>query len=288
MHTLTNDLLTIQVATKGAELQSIFHQQHKLEYMWSAGEAWPKKSPVLFPIVGGLKNTVYEYHGKQYSLPRHGFARDHNFVLEAQTDTQLIFSLSSTDETKSVYPFDFTFKIIYTLENATLNIAYTVENSGTDELYFSVGAHPAFAVPLEKHLLYEDYYLQFDEEETTPRWPLTKEGLIQNAPIPFLEKNKRLPLRKSLFEKDAIVFKDLKSTSMNLLSDKSPHGLTVAYDGFPYMGLWAANGADFVCIEPWCGIADTENASGNLAEKEGIIKLATEESWSKSYSIKVF
>jgi galactose mutarotase-like enzyme len=289
MHSISNNIISIKVANKGAELQSIYHSEYKLEYMWS-GDAmfWPKKSPVLFPIVGGLKGNTYHYKGKDYQLNRHGFARDHDFELAEQTNTSLTFFLKSTEQTKQVYPFTFLFSVKYKLEENKLLITFLLENTGDENLLFSVGAHPAFAVPIIEGTKYEDYYFEFSENEESGRWPLSIEGLVENESLPFLQSQNKLQLTKELFYKDAIVFKNLNSTSISVVSDKTPHGVKVEFEGFPYMGIWAAKDANFVCIEPWCGIADNVNASGNLEDKEGVQSLPPHEQFEKTYSIEVF
>ncbi|MEJ7685485.1 MAG: aldose 1-epimerase family protein [Segetibacter sp.] len=289
MHSISNNTISIEVADKGAELQSIYHNQHELEYMWSGDPSyWSKKSPVLFPIVGTLKNNTYNYKGKDYKLSRHGFARDNDFELVEKTNFSLTFSLKSNELIKTFYPFDFVFSVKYSLQENKLQVTFTVENTGLENLLFSVGGHPAFAVPLVKETKYEDYYLEFSQNEYASRWPLSSEGLIETTPIPLLNDKNRLPLKKELFYKDALVFKHLKSNSISIVSDKTPHGLQVQFTGFPYMGIWAAKDADFVCIEPWCGIADDVNASGNLEDKEGINTLVPEGRFQVFYSIEVF
>jgi galactose mutarotase-like enzyme len=289
MHSISNNVISIRAVNKGAELQSIYHQQHKLEYLWSGDPSyWAKKSPVLFPIVGGLKGNTYHYKGNGYQLSRHGFARDNDFDLAEQTNTSLTFSLKSDDQTKQVYPFDFLFSVKYTIAEDKVLITFIVENTGDENLLFSVGAHPAFTVPLIEGTDYEDYYLEFNENEDAGRWPLSKDGLIENEVIPFLIRQNKLQLKKELFYKDAIVFKNLKSNSISILSDVTPHGLKVEFTGFPYMGIWAAKDANFVCIEPWCGIADSVNASGNLEDKEGIQTLQPKQQFERTYSIEVF
>ncbi len=288
MHSLSNYYLTVTIANKGAELQSVYHHHNKVEYMWKAGPEWPKKSPVLFPIVGGLKNGRYVFNGKEYQLPRHGFARDMDFDLLYNDNDTLRFGIRDNDTTLAVYPFHFNFIIEYKLVHNTLSVSYLVENTGAETMYFSVGAHPAFAVPLANNTGYDDYYLEFEQTETTDRWPLTPEGLIDNNPTPFLNYTMHLPLVKDLFIKDAIVFKNLASTKITLQSEKTPLGLSVEFKGFPYLGLWAANNANFVCIEPWYGIADGVDASGELTEKEGINHLTTGSSFDRSYAISFF
>lgn len=289
MFSISNNIISIKVAAKGAELQSLYSIENKLEYLWSADEKyWAKKSPVLFPIVGGLKHNTYNHKGKTYPLSRHGFARDNDFELTAQTDSSLTFSLRNNEHTKTIYPFDFLFGVKYALENNRLHITFRVTNTGNEIMYFSVGAHPAFAVPLVNGLVYEDYALHFSEAENTGRWPLSAEGLIETTVLPLLENENILPLQKELFYRDAIVLKHLQSDSIVIVSDKSPHGVKVHFPGFPYMGIWAAKDANFVCIEPWCGIADSVNATGNLEEKEGIIKLEAAGVFERSYSVEVF
>lgn len=289
MYSISNNIISIQVANRGAELQSLYHKQHKLEYMWNADPLyWPKKSPVLFPIVGGLKNNTYRYKNKDYKLNRHGFARENDFELTEQTGTSLTFSLKSDEHTRLVYPFNFIFSVKYTLEENKLHISFIVDNNGEENMFFSVGAHPAFAVPLVDGTSYEDYYLKFSELESAGRWPLSNEGLIEDSSIPFLNNQDVLQLQKDLFYKDAVVFKHLKSNSISILSEKTSHGIAVTFDDFPYMGIWAAKDANFVCIEPWCGIADNVNVTGNLEDKEGIHTLSPKKEFIRSYTINVF
>jgi galactose mutarotase-like enzyme len=289
MMTIENELLKIAVRQKGAELAGIYHKKNQLEYLWSGDPAfWGKQSPVLFPIVGTLKNDTYFFNGNAYRLGRHGFARDSEFELCSRHETSANFTLTSNENTLKLYPFPFRFTIGYSLSENQLTVSYTVINSGKSDLYFSVGGHPAFRVPQDGGAGYEDYYLEFGNIENTGRWPISKEGLIETAPAPLLKESKRLPLSKSLFDKDALVFKDLRSRRVALLSDKSPHGLSVDFSGFPYLGIWAAKNADFVCIEPWCGIADSVNSSQQLTAKEGIERLAAGGIFERSWKVELF
>jgi galactose mutarotase-like enzyme len=288
MYELSNDQLSIVISSKGAELQSIYGKQTGIEYMWSGNPVfWGKKSPVLFPIVGGLKNNRYKYQGKEYSLSRHGFARDRSFTISKQTDNSVSFSLRSDEETRAVYPFDFIFSINYQLIGNKLKVSYQIENTGEEDMYCSVGAHPAFAVPLMPDTLFEDHYLQFEQVESAPIWPLSDEGLLLSEPIDFLQTQDKLPLRKSLFYGDALVFKSLRSNSISILCDKHPHGIKVSYENFPFMGIWSAKDADFVCIEPWCGIADAANTNSEFTTKEGIHHLLPKTMMNRSWAIEV-
>lgn len=289
MYTISNNQLQVAVHSKGAELQNIYCKTTGIEYLWNGNaEFWGKKSPVLFPIVGGLKNNEYLYEGCIYQLSRHGFARDYSFEVIHQADDAITFSLKSTPETLSAYPFPFVFNIEYQLQENTLVVTYKVHNIGRDAMPFSVGAHPAFNVPLVAGTVFSDYYLQFSEAETAPLWPLTPDGLIAKEPQPYLNNTVELPLTEALFYKDALVFKQLKSQQISIKSHKTSHGLDLAYHNFPYMGIWSAKNAPFVCIEPWCGIADNEDTSGQLLEKEGIHLLAPSESFLRGWSVSVF
>ncbi len=286
---ISNDYLQVRFSAQGAELQSIIRKDNQLEYLWSGDPAfWGKKSPVLFPIVGGLKNNTYRYKGREYQLGRHGFARDMPFTVTLHTATSINFSLRDSAETLRVYPFPFNLNIRYTVQDATLLVNYEVQNMGDDAMYFSIGAHPAFRVPLEQGTTFSDYALHFSEAETAGVWPLSAGGQIETAPLPYLEQTKQLPLKKSLFYKDALVFKHLASTAIAIRSDQTAHGVEVSFPGFPYMGIWSAKDADFVCIEPWCGIADAVNASGELTEKEGILELAPDGLFQKQWSAVFF
>jgi galactose mutarotase-like enzyme len=286
---LSNERLSITIAEKGAELQSLTRKDLQLEYLWSGDAAfWGKKSPVLFPVVGGLKNNSYTYNGTAYTLGRHGFARDMVFSVAEQTANSIRFLLTDSADTKKVYPFPFNFEVGYTLDDTRLTVTYRVRNTGNEDMFFSVGGHPAFRVPLAAGAGYEDYYLQFNREETAGKWPLSPEGLIERSTQPLLDHTQRLPLKKSLFYADALVLKHLASDAVTLKSDASPHGLEFHFKGFPYLGIWAAKDADFVCIEPWCGIADHVDASGQLQEKEGINRLQPGGLFERSWQVVLF
>lgn len=282
---LENEKVKIVVLPLGAELCSLYHKQYRLQYLWQAGAAWAKHSPVLFPIVGQLKNNEYIHQQKKYTLPRHGFAREKMFSVLEQKENQIIFRLSDDESNRKNYPFSFHFDIHYLLTHDELFITYSTTNTGKEKMYFSVGAHPAFRVPLDVRDKYEDYYLEFDATERSGRWPL-KEGLIDSAPIPFFNSNK-IHLTKELFANDALVFKKIESNTIHLLSSKHKHGLRVHIHQCPYLGLWAAKGADFLCIEPWQGIADSVNASGEISEKEGILVLEPGENHQYLWSIQL-
>ena len=271
MISIQNDCLSVAVDPKGAELKNLYNKNTGLEYMWSGDPAfWNKTSPVLFPIIGSLKNDTCYFDGKAYHMGRHGFAREMEFAVSGQNSSSTSFTLVSDEDSLQKFPFPFRFEIVYTISNDELQVTYKVQNTGNSTMYFSVGGHPAFKVPLIPGSDYSDYYLEFNKKENAGRWPISPEGLIETNPEALLNNTQRLSLSKELFLKDAVVFKNLQSDSVSLLSSRSPHGLRFDFPGFPYLGIWAAKHADFVCIEPWCGIADSVNSNQQLKEKEGI------------------
>jgi len=299
MYYIENEYLEVGIDPKGAELVSLYHKDHDLEYMWGANPLfWGKSSPVLFPIVGGLKDNKYVFEGKTYNLPRHGFARDMVFEIEDHWDDGISFLLRSNEDTLKVYPFAFEFRLVYELYANLLSVTYHVTNLGENDMYFSVGGHPAFVVPMEEGLIYQDYYLEFEEEENLKRWPVNLQGLIEEEPKAIFDKTliddelveietKFLPLTKELFHKDALVFKQLNSSIVTLKSEKSEHSLRFDFAGFPFLGIWAAKDANFVCIEPWCGIADSVRHSQELTEKEGINILPAGDVFERAWAVKL-
>lgn len=289
MLNIENNVLSVNIKSKGAELDSIFHKQHQLEYLWNGDPAvWGKKSPILFPIVGTLKNDTYTYEDKLYHLSRHGFARESEFELVNQSASSLSLSLKSNASTLENYPFAFELVVTYSLDQHYLGVTYTVKNEDEKTMLFSVGGHPAFKVPLVAGLAYEDYFLEFGTKETAGRWPISPEGLIDEPPVNVLDHENQLFLTKELFSKDALVFKNLLSDRVSLKTAKNQHGLTFYYPCFPFLGIWAAKNADFVCIEPWCGIADSVHSNQQLTDKEGIEALEPGERFERQWKVELF
>lgn len=287
--TLENEKLIVGISPAGAELQRVFGKTDQLEYLWNGDPAfWAKHSPVLFPVVGTLKADTYYVNNKPYQLSRHGFAREMVFTVTEQAKDQIVFTLQSNAATELKYPFPFRFDIMYALVENSLSVTYRVSNTGSSVMYFSVGGHPAFKLPLTADTVYTDYYLEFNQPERAGRWSISKEGLIETKPLDLLNDTDRLPLTKELFQKDALVFKGLSSNSVTLKSDKTTHGLSLDFTGFPYLGIWAAKGADFVCIEPWCGIADSVDTNQQLATKEGIHSLQPAKNFERTWTLTVF
>lgn len=287
MEILQNNFIKITVNPKGAELTSLYDKTTATEYMWGGDPAfWGKHSPVLFPIVGTLKEDTYLYKDKAYTLGRHGFARDHVFEVLKENE-QLVFSLRSGEGTLQQFPFHFLLQIIYELKEKQLSVSYRITNTGIDEMYFSIGGHPAFRLPVDNTTAYDDYFLEFEKEEEARRWPISKDGLIEKEPVPVIN-GKILPLSKELFQKDALVFKQLRSHAVSLRSGKTNKGFHFDFTGFPFLGIWAAKNADFVCIEPWCGIADSVDSTRDITQKEGIQQSGAGEVFERTWSVAIF
>lgn len=285
VHTLESNNFRIQIAARGAELQSVFDKRKNLEYLWQADPAfWGKHSPVLFPIVGTLKENRVQYQQNWYKMSRHGFARELDFQLELGDSTRAVWLLTDNEDTREHYPFRFEFRLIYQLKENGFSCAYQVTNPDQQDCWFSVGGHPAFRVPLDSNDSYNDYELVFNQRENAGRWPISAEGLIENRTEPVLENSNVLPISKSLFARDALVFKHLKSDAVSLRHKDGRIVWTLQFPGFPYLGLWAAKDADFLCVEPWCGIADPVDSKQQLTEKEGIIQLAPGSNWHRTWT----
>ena len=263
----------ISVADRGAELRS--YKVDGEEFMWDRKpEFWAASSPVLFPFVGSIKNGAYSYNGKEYKIStRHGFARTEDFELVEKTENSLKFRFSSNRETLEKYPFEFELFITYTIAGNTLEIGYNVVNKNDSDMYFSLGTHPAFALDVNDDIKLSDYYLEFEKNETSQKYKLTDNGLVFDEKADCLNNENKLQITETVFDNDAIVFDDLKSEKVTIKNSKNSKELSVDYKGFPYIAFWSKPKAPYVCIEPWYGISDFENASGKLEEKTGILKL---------------
>ena len=279
--TIENLKLTAKFNSKGAELISL-QNQNKREYIWNGNpEFWGKHSPVLFPIVGTLKNNRYSYNNSIYQLSRHGFARDTNFDLIKYSHNQAVFSLKANNDTKKVYPFDFELQISYTLQEDTLIIGYKIINNEETELPFSIGGHPAFALPKD----FKNYSLAFEQPENLLTYQLKNELLSDKTAAITLSKN-ILPLTYSLFNNDALIFKSLNSRRISLLENEAPI-LHFNFKDFQNFGIWTKNDAAFICLEPWLGYSDTINTSGNILEKEGIQMVGAKRNFECHFSIEI-
>lgn len=280
--TIANSEISITINALGAELTSLRLLKTDKEYIWEGDASfWGKHSPVLFPIVGTLKNDCYYYNDQKYEILRHGFARISTFELIAQSDSHLIYSLKSSNKFQKVFPFEFELQISYVLTGATLTIEYTVINNDEVTIPFSIGGHPAFALP--QH--FENYSLEFTEQETLRCFKL-KQDLVSNHSFEIELLNKQLPLKYEIFKEDALIFKKLQSKEITILENHQSL-LKVSFQDFKNLGIWTKLNAPFICIEPWMGYSDTSESTGNLFEKEGIQLVAKDESYKCAFSVEI-
>jgi len=270
-HTLRSDGITAIIAPDGAELVSLRNQQG-LELLWQAGPLWPRHSPILFPIVGRLKNDALKHRGKVYPMTQHGFARDRRFEWTERGPASCTLVLVDDAQTRARYPFAFRLAVTYTVAQAHLDVAFEVTNTGDEMLPASIGAHPAFNWPMLPGLGKEDYRLTFSSEEREPIRRL-KDGLLRPQPEPTPIEGKTLALSEQLFEDDAIILDHPVSTSVRFAADSGP-SIEVSWQGFPELGVWSKTGAPFLCIEPWHGFASPLNFDGEFADKPGLMQIA--------------
>jgi galactose mutarotase-like enzyme len=279
--TISNSNLTAVINALGAELISLKNSINR-EYIWEGNpEFWGKHSPVLFPIVGCLKENQYSYNGTKYSLFRHGFANSMEFNIIEKSAESVVFSVTNNQETLDNYPFKFELQISYTLIKSSLKIGYKVINTNEFEMPFSIGAHPAFALPNE----FNSYALKFEKSEELVCFQLEND-LISNKTVSLPIEENCLPLSYSLFENDALIFKELESKAIIITENNVPF-LKIKFDDFPSLGIWTKQKAPYICLEPWFGYADTITNSGELSEKEGIQIIGINEQFQSEYSIEI-
>lgn len=280
--TLKNGNSSAVIISKGAELKSYIADGKEL--MWCADEKyWGKTSPFLFPMIGNLRNGKTVIDGKEYSISKHGFARDNEFTVESNDEKTVVFSFESNPDTLKSYPFEFKITITYTLSEDNLEIRYKVKNNSKTDMYYCIGGHPAFACDKP----FDSYRLVFEQDETvnSPVMNLETRMWGDNDRIKRLENSKEFPLEYSLFDNDCVYFDTIKSKSCSLISDDE--GVTVSWSGFETLGVWTPDhkNAPFVCIEPWCGCDDYDTDSGIFSEKRGIQTAKPDET--KEYSITI-
>jgi galactose mutarotase-like enzyme len=283
---IKNSILKIVVDSIGAELNSIQTVADNFEYLWQSDpQYWRRQSPLLFPIVGRVKDDHYRVDGKEYPMENHGFVKECRFELVDTGPQLLVYQLESNKDTLQKYPYHFRLQVSYRLDGRELEVGYTVKNLDQREMFFSIGAHTGFRCPLTTSDTMNDYRLEFEKAEQVERY-LLKDNLFTGGKELFLNKEKVLPLSYELFKKGAFVMKGLKSNQIVLKSDKTSRSAKVSFKGFPYLVIWSQPGP-FVCIEPWYGVHGAANFEGDISEKEGIQALGVGEIFECSYRIGV-
>ncbi|WP_243305237.1 aldose 1-epimerase family protein [Geothrix oryzisoli] len=256
------------IAATGAELQSL--RLGGRDLLWTAGPLWPRHAPLLFPIVGRLKDDTLRYDGAAFPMPRHGFARDRDFSLLEATATTCTAELRDDAASRASYPFPFVLRVAYTLNATSLRMDLALRNPGTAPLPASLGLHPAFRWPLVPDLPKAAHRLVFEVDEPGPLRRLTPAGLLGPEPHPTPIQRTVLPLRETLFSEDALIFLEPRSRSLRFEAEGGS-AFTLRWEGFPHLGIWAKSdpGPAFLCLEPWEGHADPEGWDGDFATKPG-------------------
>lgn len=287
-YTIKNNMIEVVISDHGAEVQSVKGAHTGEEYMWQADpEIWGRHAPVLFPIVGRLKNDEYKYQGKTYHMGQHGFARDCDFEVENHTQESITFLLKDNEKTREIYPFKFEFRVNYNLMNNLLEENFSVVNKSDETMIFGVGGHPGFNLPVNNGEEKKDYY--FDMHPSIARVKIPLKGA-------YLDWNNRslastdsfIGLSDELFKDDALIYElHGHDNKVSLRTDKSKFHINVWTRNAPYVGIWSQypNTANYVCIEPWWGIADREDADGELEHKYGMNHLEPGKEYQSGFSI---
>lgn len=272
----------------GAQLRSLVYADE--EYMWQGSEdTWPRSAPVLFPVVGRPKDNKIEINGVFYPMEQHGFARDMEFAVSSQSENRIEFLLESNEKTKTMYPYDFRLKVCFTVSEKSLNTQYTVENTGSSKMYYAIGGHPGFRCP-HGNEKFEDWELVFAHDEPLLSTPVTPAGVIADARTDaqkniISQKHGVVRLTRELFSIDAIIFENIRSKTVMLRDSISGKGVRVSYSDFPYIAFWTLPrpDAEYLCIEPWQGIAHVENEGYSYRDKKGVLPLDPNQSETKEF-----
>lgn len=284
---LKNGGLRAAARTRGGELVSLRDASGQ-EHIWEGNPAfWSGQNPVLFPIVGSLRDGKVDINGRTYEMDRHGFARRMEFTLAEQGEDYVVLELHETEETLARYPFPFCLRVEHRLTEEGFSTTYTVENTGTARMPFCIGGHTAIRIPDGDR--FEDYELQFDREERADSHLLNPKGIIRHdGRRTMLDESCRLALRYDVFaEMDTIIFSMLHSGCVSLVSRKTGRGVGLDFHEFPMVAFWTVPGAPFLCMEPWQGCAAWDNESGKFEEKPFCSILPPGEKKTLSYAFRI-
>lgn len=284
-------MLKIQTKKEGAELTSI--KQNDKEMLFQGAQVldkngnafWKRQAPILFPIVGQLKNSKTEIEGKTYEMSQHGFARDMKFEEISKTENKHHYMLKYNEETLKKYPYKFELHVIYEIIKDTLIVTYKVKNIDEKSIYFGLGGHPAFDCNYSNG----EYEIAFEEQENEIEFLKLKDGLIDTEKADNILEYNKIYLKENTFDNDAVIMKNIKSNKVVLQNHKTNKKiLEFDFTGFPYLALWSKKGAPFVCIEPWQNTADRIDSTQIYKDKENIIKLEKNKEFECKYSIEFF
>ncbi len=283
---IENKFLKVGIKQVGAEFFSLQSKVDGTEYLWQADpKFWGRHSCILFPYIGKVWDDKFRIGEKTFAGKQHGLARNLPFEPILLEEEKVIFQLKHNEKILNEYPYQFSLLMKYVLEKNQLHIIYEVENLDDQPIHFSLGAHPAFNVPLKDNEKRSDYFLEFEKEEFVETLELTDGYLNGNSRDIFNGKN-TIQITDNLFDKDALIFKDFASNYLTLKNSENEKIWTFTFEEFPYLGIWSQNQeSPFVCIEPWFGVADKVNASWDFREKEGVVELGVGKKFSCQHSV---
>jgi len=282
---LKNQSLEVTINLLGAEVRSVKNILTGHEYMWDANpDFWSGVSPVLFPVVGKTTAGVLKFAGKDYPQGNHGFARSSVFSVIESAPTKVILQILTSELGAEIYPFNLAFQVSYSLDEAKLITEYTIKNLETQTAYFSVGAHPAFKCPFDAEHKIDDYIIEFSAPESNLVWhEITPQAFFTGKTASL--NLQQMELNAETFANDALVYDNYVSSHVSLREKNSSRQIRVSLTGFPWLGLWSKVGADYVCIEPWCGHSDMLDFSGEINDKVAIESVLPNSTWSREYLI---
>ena len=284
---ISNKYLELTVSSHGAEKQSIISKETNISYLRDVDKYWNRKAPLLFPIVGKLRDLKTFINNKEYSMNQHGFIRDQEFELYSQTETELVLVNKFNEETLKKYPFEYQVFVKYTLVEKSVYTEFIVKNLDYQVIPFNYGGHPGFKLPLYENETFEDYSVKFEKEENfnAPTVDMTSGTLNFKDTISYKNINE-INLNYKYFEIDAIVIPEVKSQSVKLVN-KDNKGVKFDFLGFPSLAIWTKPNAPFVCLEPWIGYADHNDSNYQFIEKDNMQFLNPGETFSATYVITV-
>ena len=284
-------MLKIQTKSLGAELTSIQYDGKEILFQGAkvldnnGNIYWGRQAPILFPIVGQLKNLKTQIEGKIYEMSQHGFARDMEFEEISKTENKHHYMLKYNEETQKRYPYKFELHVIYEVNDNTLTVRYQVENIDDKTIYFGLGGHPAFNCDYSNG----EYEIVFPEQEDEIEFLKLKDGLIDTERALNILQDNKIRLKGDTFDNDAVIMKNIKSNKVILQNYKTNQKiLEFDFSGFPYLALWSKKEAPFVCIEPWQNTADRIDGTQIYKQKENIIELLRDKIFECKYSIKFY
>lgn len=278
LHKIENEIFTCEIDDMGAQLHSLVSKSNGKEYIWyGKPEIWYGQAPVLFPVIGQLVNDSYRYNGTEYSMPKHGLARKLPFTVKECGGAKAVFSLKSDENTLKSYPFEFELLVAFELCGDSLVNTMTVINKTQGEMYFSIGAHPAFNCKVGD-------VIEFEKPETLETERIGSDNLLLDRKFPLLDNAREIVITKEIFEADALILSGIRSQKLTI---KGENEVEFTFGDCPFLGIWAKPGAPYVCIEPWYGVNDGKEIKSDISQKRGIRRLDKDEQFSFCWSAKI-